>query len=136
MPHGDTSDFCALSIFALGAQLVFKPTLGFFTINPIVTATSPEEVVVAYKLLGAVFMVFGIVLFQVRWNTVHKLAALAFAAAGLFFGYLGHTVAGGFFVNANPFFLYGLVFLTSGLHIFFHSNKTYKELGWTPPKDK
>ena len=136
MPHGDFSDFAALGLFGCGAQLVFKPTLGLGPINAIVTASSSAETVAAFRIFGAVLMITGITLFQVRWNTVHKLVALAFVMSGAFAAYLGNNLAGGFNVTANPFFLYGLLFVASGFHIAFRSNKTYKQLGWIPPADK
>merc|ERR1719237_1070558 len=128
MPHGDLSDGVAVSLLALGAHLVFKPTLALGIIKPIVTASSPPEVALAYNFLGGIFILLGLTLFNVRWNSVHKLVALGFASNGIFFTYAGYTLAGGFHVFANPFFLYGLVLFLAGYHVAFRANKTYKEL--------
>ena len=136
MPHGDFSDFAALGLLVCGGQLAFKPTVGLGPIMPIVTASSSPEAVAGFRLFGAVLMLLGATLFNVRWNTVHKLVALFFSFSGAFAIYLGYTLAGSFDVLANPLFIYGFLFFSSGFHIAFRSNKTYKELGWIPPADK
>ena len=136
MPHGDFSDFAALGLLACGGQLAFKPTVGLGPIKPIVTASSSPEAVAGFRLFGAVLMLLGAALFNVRWNTVHKLVAIFFVFSAFFAIYLGYTLAGAFEFTANPLFLYGILLFSSGFHIAFRCNKTYKQLGWTPPADK
>merc|ERR1711977_340770 len=81
------------------------------------------EAAFAMRIVGSLFILLFTALFNVRWNTAHKLVGVGFMGVGAFLAFEASKRG-----MQPALLLYGALFLVAGFHINFLSNKTYKAM--------
>merc|ERR1719482_121057 len=122
MPHGDLSDITSLAFLAVGSQVCYDPTMDVGPIKALVSG-GQEDAVLAMRIIGAIFLLIFTALFNVRWNSAHKLVGLGFFGVGGFLGFQASKRA-----MQPALILYSALFLVAGFHVTFLANKTYKAM--------
>ena len=132
------SDVCGLLLFGGGLQLIFAPTYSYLPIagfEPLIQDDTNASFECLLRFTGGLLCILGLILFSVRWNTINgKLPGLTFILSGANTVYAAYLMDNSTFV-LRPFHIYAGILVSAGLSIMFRANKTFKELGWTPPKN-
>merc|ERR1712146_871581 len=121
-PHGDLSDISSLAFLAMGSQLCYDPTMDVGPIKALVSG-GQEDAVLAMRMVGAIFILIFTALFNIRWNTAHKMVGTGFMGVGVFLASQASKRA-----MQPALILYSAMFLLAGIHVNFLSNKTYKAI--------
>ena len=130
MPHGDLSDFTAISLLVVGAQQIFLPAWSFSAIGPLQPVldgtfeNATKEQLALLKFMGAFMIIVAFMLFEVWWDgTNFHLPSLGFLLGAVNFGVTTYfTIDGGKFVPRVSY-VYAALLIVGAIHLLFFRNK-------------